>query len=265
MANHGSLAGGTGIHRSRCPGEEAHEVKPAFYAASRGGRHKDWWTILHPPYTAWHLSYVVIGAALAPRPTLFPLFIALGAFFLAVGVAAHCLDELHGRPLKTAISKRALVGASTISLLGAGALGIIGVETVGWVLIPLIVAGVFIVVAYNAEVLNGLFHNDVVFSLAWGAFPVLAAYIAETGTLRAAPLIAAGGAFGLSTAQRELSKRARFLRRSGSRVEGTIVSSGGLSQAITGEELLRPLERALWALSCSVVAIALALALARMA
>ena len=40
--------------------------RPAFYAARRGGLGQ-WWTLLHPPYTAWHLSYVVIGASLAPR------------------------------------------------------------------------------------------------------------------------------------------------------------------------------------------------------
>jgi hypothetical protein len=36
---------------------------PAFYAR-RGGRAADWWTLLHPPYTAWHLSYVALGAVL---------------------------------------------------------------------------------------------------------------------------------------------------------------------------------------------------------
>ena len=40
--------------------------RPAYYAARPGGW-RDWWTLLHPPYTAWHLSYSVIGAALAPR------------------------------------------------------------------------------------------------------------------------------------------------------------------------------------------------------
>jgi hypothetical protein len=28
------------------------------------------------------------------------------AFFLAVGISAHALDELNGRPLRTALSKR---------------------------------------------------------------------------------------------------------------------------------------------------------------
>ena len=73
------------------------ERRPAFYAAGAGGW-RDWWTILHPPYTAWHLSYVVIGASLAPHVDAGRLLATLLAFFLAVGIAAHLLDELHGRP-----------------------------------------------------------------------------------------------------------------------------------------------------------------------
>ena len=37
---------------------------PAFYALGAGGA-RDYVTLLHPPYTAWHLSYVVVGACLA--------------------------------------------------------------------------------------------------------------------------------------------------------------------------------------------------------
>jgi hypothetical protein len=35
--------------------------RPAFYALPSGGW-RDYVTLLHPPYTLWHLSYVVIGA-----------------------------------------------------------------------------------------------------------------------------------------------------------------------------------------------------------
>ena len=38
--------------------------RPAFYAL-RGGGWRDLVTLLHPPYTAWHLSYVALGAAAA--------------------------------------------------------------------------------------------------------------------------------------------------------------------------------------------------------
>src|ERR1019366_1552641 len=99
----GLLTGGPAWSGS--PGASA---RPAYYAARPGGW-RDWWTLLHPPYTAWHLAYVVIGACLAPRVSLSALVATLIAFFLAVGLAAHALDELNGRPLQTRISSPALI------------------------------------------------------------------------------------------------------------------------------------------------------------
>ena len=63
------------------------EDRPAFYALASGGW-RDYWTLLHPPYTLWHLSFVAIGASVVQviRPAY--LGLALLAFFLAVGVAA---------------------------------------------------------------------------------------------------------------------------------------------------------------------------------
>jgi hypothetical protein len=159
--------------------------RPAFYAAKRGGW-RDWWTVLHPPYTAWHLSYVVIGATIAPHVHVSRLVGTVLAFFLAVGVAAHCLDELHGRPLRTLIPGRVLVAATVVSLTGAVAIGVIGVVSVGVVLVPFIVVGPLLVMAYNAELFGGVVHTDAGFAAAWGAFPVLTAYVAQAGTLRPA-------------------------------------------------------------------------------
>ena len=47
--------------------------------------------------------------------------------------------------------------------------------------------------AYNAELFGGVIHNDVGFSASWGAFPVLTAYVAQTGRLALAPVLAASG------------------------------------------------------------------------
>ena len=237
--------------------------RPAFYAARRGGW-RDWWTLLHPPYTAWHLSYVVIGASLAPHVVVSRLVAAVLAFFLAVGVAAHALDELHGRPLRTAISAPALVAAATLAIAGAVALGAAGVARVGMALVPFLVVGPVLVVAYNAELFGGAVHSDAGFAAAWGAFPVLAAYTGETGTLRLAPVVAAGGAFALSWAQRSLSTPARLLRRRARAIEGTVILVDGSVQPLRTEVLLAPLEAALRALSWGVVALAAALAVARL-
>ena len=89
-------------------------LAPAFYARPRFASRpaaRDWWTILHPPYTLWHLSYVVIGACLVAPVNVGHLAMTALAFFLAVGIGAHALDELHGRPLGTAIPTRTLIVA----------------------------------------------------------------------------------------------------------------------------------------------------------
>src|SRR5664279_4985728 len=101
-------------------------VGAAFYAR-RGSTPADWWTVLHPPYTLWHLSYVAMGAALAPRLSWAMLAATVGAFFLAVGLAAHALDELNGRPLGTAISAQTLWIIAGVSLAGAVVIGALAV------------------------------------------------------------------------------------------------------------------------------------------
>ncbi len=241
-------------------------LPPAFYAAPTGisrRRVRDWWILLHPPYTLWHLSYVAIGACLAPKVDGGRLAATLLAFFLAVGVGAHTLDELHDRPLGTSISGRWLVTVAAASLAGAVVLGLVGVARVGAGLAVFIVAGVVLAVGYNLELLGGRLHNDTTFALAWGAFPLLTGYYAQTSRLSLAALVAAGAAYGLSSAQRHLSTPARTLRRKVASAEGTVSLRDGSRLSIDVPWLLAPLERALRAMAWSMVALAVALVLAR--
>jgi hypothetical protein len=239
-------------------------ARPAYYAARPGGW-RDWWTLLHPPYTAWHLSYVVIGAALAPRVSLTALLATLIAFFLAVGLAAHALDELNGRPLQTRIPGPILVAVTAAGLAGAVALGAVGLARVGWGLLPFMIVGPVLVLAYNAELFDGIIHTDLGFAAAWGAFPVLTAYAAQTGRLALAPVLAALAALALSAAQRRLSTPARILRRRSVRVEGRVTLAGGQVTPLDQRALLAPLEGALRAMSWGLVLFAASLALARLA
>jgi len=238
-------------------------ARPAYYAASPGGW-RDWWTLLHPPYTAWHLSYVVIGASLAPHVSLAPLLATLVAFFLAVGLAAHALDELNGRPLQTRIPAPTLVAVTVAGLAGAVAFGVAGVARVGWALLPFMIVGPALVVAYNAELFGGIIHTDLGFAAAWGAFPVLTAYTAQTGRIAVAPVLAALAALAISAAQRRLSTPARTLRRRSVRVEGTVTLADGEVTAIDQRALLAPLEGALRAMSWGLVLLAASLAFARL-
>lgn len=237
-------------------------TRPAFYAA-RPGRWRDWWTVLHPPYTAWHLSYVVVGACLAPTVLVSRLLATLAAFFLAVGVAAHAYDELQGRPLRTGIPSWGLVAACSGGLAGALTLGVLGVIETGLTLVPFLVVGPLLVVAYNADLFAGAFHTDLGFALSWGAFPVLTAYVAQAGDLSAGAVLAAGGAAALSFAQRSLSTPARQLRRQVVDVDGAMVLADGSEHHLDRGRLLEPLERGLRALVWAVVLLAAALAVFR--
>src|SRR5215210_3245877 len=118
--------------------------RPAFYALRPGGW-RDLVTLLHPPYTLWHLSYVALGAATAPQLHGDRLAATLLAFFLAVGVCAHALDEINGRPLGTLLPDGLLVALAVVGLAGAVAIGIVGAATVSLGLLPFIAAGAFIV------------------------------------------------------------------------------------------------------------------------
>ncbi len=239
------------------------QARPAYYAAGPGPW-RDWWTLLHPPFTAWHLSYVVLGAMLAPQVRLDRLAAALIAFFLAVGIAAHALDELHGRPLRTSIPSPALVTVAVVSLAGALGLGAIGITRAGWALLPFMIIGPLLVVGYNAELFGGLIHTDLGFAAAWGAFPALTGYVAQAGRLAVAPVLAAAAAMALSAGQRHLSTPARMLRRRTAAVTGSIAMTDGSVTELDARRLREPLERALRSFSWGVVLLAAALAVARL-
>jgi hypothetical protein len=236
------------------------EARPAFYALRSGGW-RDYVTLLHPPYTIWHLSYVAIGAAIAPRFDWTKLGLLLGAFFLGVGIGAHALDELMGRPLQTRIPRGTLIALSAVSIAGAVAIGILGAIRYDLWLLAFVAFGAFIVAAYNLELGGGLFHDAVWFSLAWGAFPALTAYFTEAGELRAEAFLVAAYAFLLSFAQRRLSTVVRTIRRKTRSVTGTVEYEDGRTEAIDAETLIRAPEAALQLLAGATAAVALALLL----
>ena len=188
------------------------DVRPAWYALERGGV-RDYVTLLHPPYTLWHLSYVALGAALAPSVHWRVLGWTALAFFLALGIGAHALDELAGRPLRTEIPAALLVALAVASVTAACAIGLVVAAERTWWLAAFVGAGAFLVVAYNLELWGGAFHSDLWFAVAWGAFPVLTAYFASAERLGATAVAAAAFAVAASLAQRALSTEVRGARR----------------------------------------------------
>ena len=233
-------------------------ARPAWYALETGGW-RDYVTLLHLPYTAWHLSYVVIGGCLAPIVAWGRLGAAVAAFALAVGIGAHALDELNGRPLRTSIPSSILVALATISIGAACAIGIVGALSYEPWIAALVPVGLFLVVAYNLELLGGLFHSDVWFGLAWGGFPVVCGYAAVAGDISAAALVGAAFAVLLSLAQRTLSNHVRFVRRRIASVDGTLEHRDGTNEPLAADDLIAAEERGLRLLAAASVVLAVAL------
>jgi hypothetical protein len=238
-------------------------ARPAFYALG-GGRLRELLTLLHPPYTAWHLSYFALGAAVAPHLHVDRLLWGLAAFGLAVGVAAHALDELHDRPLGTSLSDRTLIALAVLSLLGALAIGVAGVLTVTALLIPFVVLGGLFLPAYNLELAGGRFHGDLWFALGWGAFPAFTGYFVNAQRIALPGVLIGAGCLAMSVAQRRLSSPARELRRRTSSISGMRVLPDGRAEELSLPGLLAPLDGALAALSLAIVVIACAAVAARL-
>lgn len=222
------------------------ELKPAFYALPPGGW-RDYVTVLHLPYTAWNASYVALGAALAPHFHTNRMVWTMVAFALALGVAAHMLDERNGRPLRTEIGNGVLVGIAVLALAGACAIGVWAAVSWGLGLLVFIAFGAFIVPAYNLELFGGRFHNEWWLAFSWGGFAILTAYYAEAQTLRPAAVLAAGFGTAMIVVQRTLSTPVREARRQRGTLEG-----------------VEPLERALRILPWANILLGAALVVARL-
>jgi len=222
------------------------EVRPAFYALREGGW-RDYVTLLHLPYTLWNVAYVAIGAAIAPVFHTDRMVWTMIAFALGLGISAHALDELNGRPLRTRIPGPVLVALAVGSLVGACAIGIWAASSWGWGLLAFVAVGAFLVPAYNLEWFGGRFHNTWGLALAWAAFPVLTAFYAQAVTIRAEAILAAGFASLLIVVQRTLSTPVRHARRALGTLEG-----------------VEPMERSLRILPWAVVLLAAALVTARL-
>jgi hypothetical protein len=241
----------------------AGEERPAFYALPPGGW-RDYVTLLHPPYTAWHLSYVAIGAAASPHLNGLRLGASVVAFFFAVGLAAHALDELKGRPLGTRISDRVLRLIAGVALAVSVLLGVAGAVSVTPWLYAFVAFGVFIALAYNLEMFGGRFHSDLWFGVSWGAFPALTGYFAQAETIRWPAILVALACLLLSIAQRRLSTPVRRLRRTVTDVEGRMRLADGREVPLNESTLREAPEAALRSLALALVVLAGGLVAARL-
>jgi hypothetical protein len=239
------------------------QPRPAFYALAPGGW-RDFVTVLHPPYTIWNVSNVAIGAAMAPHLYTGRLIAAIAAFFLAVGVGAHAMDELNGRPLGTKLSRGTLIALSVCGLGGALAIGVAGAFVVSPTLIPLILAGGFIAPAYNLEWFGGRFHTNFWLAASWAGFSCFTGWwVNALGVHSPREAVAITAAVlsccFLVTAQRRLSTPVRELRRRTVWLKGEQRLADGRVKQLTREGIAAPLDGALKVLSVAVPLLAVAL------
>ena len=234
-------------------------LPPAFYVMEGEERWKGYINLLHIPYTLWALSFIVMGASLAPILHWDRLAGTLAAFFMAVGLCCHCLDELNGRPLGTRIPTWALWTLAVVSMSGAVALGVTAILTIAISLTPFVVFGVFFAVAYNLELWHGRFHSDVWYAFGWGAFPAFTAYWANHSFVTLESIFIALGCFGLALVQRTLSSYARNFRRNVNSIHGYAVMINGERSLLDKRGMVSSAERCLQILTVTVVIFALAL------
>jgi hypothetical protein len=181
------------------------------------------------------------------------------AFFLAVGVGAHALDELHDRPLGTRLTDRTLTVLAVGGIGAAAVIGLVGAIVVSWWIAILVAAGVWLAVAYNLELAGGRFHSDLWFALAWGGFPALVGYLVNAGSLAWEGIAVAAGCVALSAAQRALSTPVRRLRRHTVSLDGIQRLDDGTQEELSIASTAAVFDRALLALSAGLVLVAVGL------
>jgi hypothetical protein len=242
----------------------------AWYVIPSGRYPARWWNALHAPYTAWHLSYLALGAALGEALRWDVLGWALLAFFLGLGIAAHALDLLRGDPLALKLPEGHLQAVGVASLLLAALVGSLNIYwgNVEWWLGWAIVFGILIALGYNLEWPG--FHGDLQFGLFWGVFPFLVGYLAMDGGSVLLGILGTAFCFLTSLAQRVLSFRARYLRRRVARISLSLWERPGTDGAASYlpqdplSWLLQPLDLALMVTSFAMPALAIAMLLWRL-
>jgi 4-hydroxybenzoate polyprenyltransferase len=149
-------------------------------------------------------SYVLIGSLIA-RPVQFDRMVGMAVvYLLAVGISAHSLDAIApNKPWGDLLSKRQLIVLAVAGLVPALALGLYYALTYAPLLLPVGVAELFFLLAYNLELFGGKFHTDAWFAFSWGFLPVIAGFVVQTNLISPTSLV--GGLFGFFTAFIEIN------------------------------------------------------------
>lgn len=147
--------------------------------------------LLFIPYTGMCISFVIIGSIL-PNVILWDRVGAICLIYmLALGVSAHAADGLGSRNVKPwgrYFSDKQLWMLIIISLVTAYSIGFYYMIFYVPLLWIIAISEGFFVFAYNFELFNGYFHNDLWFAVSWGILPLLAGFIIQTDSIDIMPV-----------------------------------------------------------------------------
>jgi len=196
---------------------------------------------------------------IAPRVNWTTLIATLLAFFLAVGVAAHALDELRGRPLGTAMPSWLLSGAAALGLGGPWPRRH-RITRVGFGCWPSSSWGV-LRTGLRPGALWRLVHTDFGFAVSWARSRCSLRRTPDLHHHVVGAVLALAAAL-LSAAQRNLSNPVRMIRR---RSRPSKARSGSLTVLFVDRPrlLIVPSERALRSLAIAMIALSVAFVLVR--
>jgi hypothetical protein len=172
--------------------------------------------MLHLPYTSMVLSFTVVGAAVSPKFSWTILLATLGAYFLALGIGAHFLDQLPGM----GSSYVRHWPSSALWVIGlAGVAGGVGIGVLGALvllgptfLLLVLVQGVCALGYPLTPVFGGLLHRDSVFAVSWGSLPLLTSYYAQSGQISVESLILAAAFAVVAVVEIRVSRKSREMR-----------------------------------------------------
>ena len=177
--------------------------------------------ILFLPYTGMVVSFAAWGSFVVDY-TLERLVAICILYFLALGISAHCLDALGSKTKPWGfLSKKKLWTISSITLSGAVIIGFYYAFLDSSLLIPIGIAEIFFLLAYNLELFNGRFHNNFSFVLSWGILPVLAGTAIQTNTITLESLGVSALAGVLSYILIKTSRKYKILKRENE--QGTLI------------------------------------------
>ena len=194
-------------------------TRQVWYFVESQSKFGDLYNILHLPYTAMLLSFVVIGAAVSPGLHLDRLAATVCAYFLGLGIGAHAIDQLEpsGSHYVTKMGSEELVGLAAVGLVGGTTIGFYYALTLTAWLVPFILINLFFAVAYPlpSRVAGGFFHNNLSFAFAWGFLPSVTSYFVNSPALTAGSVVLGLPAAAVAWGEIRLSRRARMARKEG--------------------------------------------------